>query len=94
MNQPIVFQRDTSAWIFFVWTAFAISVSLTFLGIWLLSATFWEKGFLAMGLFFTIASCLTLAKTVRDNHEAQRTLGRVVNPKADQILHEVERRTS
>ena len=44
---------------------------LTSLGIAYLPVDVWTKGFLGMGLLFTIGSCFSLAKTVRDDHEAE-----------------------
>ena len=32
----------------------------------------WIKGYLIMGLFFTIGSSFTLSKMIRDRHEAER----------------------
>jgi hypothetical protein len=46
------------------------------------------KGYLAMGLFFTLGSSFTLSKTVRDNYEAQKLINRVVDAKTEKILHE------
>jgi hypothetical protein len=89
MNHPTV-ARDSAAWIFFVWASFVISAALMALGILYAPINVWIRGYLAMGLFFTIGSSFTLAKTVRDNHEAQRMINRVVDAKTEQILTEYE----
>ena len=71
MNHPTI-QRASSAWLFYVKTAFAIATTTTFLGIYFLPSNLWIKGFLGMAVLFLIGSTVTLSKTVRDEHEADR----------------------
>jgi hypothetical protein len=61
--------RDTHAWIFQVWTSFALAVISTAIGICYLPLDIWHRGFLGIGFFFSIAASFTLAKTIRDNQE-------------------------
>jgi hypothetical protein len=70
MNPHI--SRDTPAWIFFAWTSFGLSVTLMSFGIYYMPVQLWIKGYLVMGLFFTIGSTFTLSKMIRDRHEADR----------------------
>lgn len=91
MNHPNV-QRDSAGWQFFVWASFSLSTFLMTLGICYVPADLWVRGYLVMGLYFCIGSSITLAKTVRDNHEAQRMINRVVDAKTEQILAEYELR--
>lgn len=60
---------NTAAWKFQVWASFVLSTGSTALGIAYLPVDLWTKGFIAMGLLFTVGSCFSLAKTVRDEHE-------------------------
>jgi len=60
---------NTAAWKFQVWSSFVLSTGSTALGIAYLPVDWWTKGFIAMGLLFTVGSCFSLAKTVRDEHE-------------------------
>ena len=69
--QPFGPQRDTSAWILQVWLAFILAVLLSSVGIFYLPTDGWIKGFMVMGLFFTIGSTFSLAKTIRDNRYRQ-----------------------
>lgn len=64
--------KNTVAWQFQVWASFVISASVTAIGVAYLPVDPWTKGFLAMGLLFTIGSCFSLAKTIRDEHETRR----------------------
>lgn len=61
---------NTAAWKFQVWASFVVSTSITGLGVLYLPVDLWTKGYLAMGLLFTVGSCFSLAKTIRDEHEA------------------------
>lgn len=86
-------QKDSPAWIFFVWISFGVSTFLMSLGIYYLSVDGWIRGYMVMGLFFVVGSCFTLSKTVRDNHEAQKLINRVTEAKTEQILSKYELHT-
>lgn len=81
-------QLDTGAWRVQVWIAFCLALATTTWGIWFLPASFWVKGFLLLGLYFTVSSTFTLAKTIRDEHESQKILNRIGEAKASQLLRE------
>jgi hypothetical protein len=83
-------QRDTPAWIFQVWASFAISIGTTGVGIAYLPLDPWIRAFFAMGLIFSVGSALTLAKTLRDNHEAGRLLNRLSEAKTEKIIRDFE----
>ena len=82
--------RDTPAWIFQVWASFAIAVGATSIGIAYLPLDVWLRAFLGMGLIFSVGSSFSLAKTLRDNHEARRLLNRLTDAKTEKILREFE----
>ena len=67
-------KSNTAAHIFQVWASFAIAFSVTGLGILYLPVDIWIKAFLGMGLLFTVGSCFSLAKTVRDEHESKNVI--------------------
>lgn len=87
---PSTLQKDTPAWIFFVWCSFAISLLLMVTGIFYAPVDFWIRGYLGMGLFFCLGSTFTLAKTIRDNYEMQKLVNRMVDAKTEKILSEYE----
>lgn len=89
MEQPAIYE-DTPAWVVFVHVSFAISLALTGAGIYLLPVGLWIKGYLAMGLFFTVGSTLSLAKTTRDNHERRKLVNRLKDVKTERLLNEYE----
>jgi hypothetical protein len=83
-------QRDTPAWIFQVWASFLLAVGGTAIGILYLPLDPWLRAFLGMGLVFSVGSSFSLAKTLRDNHEARRLLNRLSDAKTEKIIREYE----
>jgi hypothetical protein len=64
-------QVDTRPWIMQAWAAFAIAIGTTAWGLMRLDVGVWERGFMISSGLFLISSAFVLAKTVRDNHEAE-----------------------
>ncbi len=87
MEQPALHQ-DTRAWVVFVHFAFALSLGMTGIGIYVLPVGLWIKGYLAMGLFFTVGSTITLSKTLRDQHEGRKLVSRLDAFKTEKLLNE------
>lgn len=83
-------QQDSAAWRFFVQVAFFVSLALMSVGIWELPVNVWMRGFLGMGLFFTVSSTIVLTKTMRDDHEAQKLIKRLTNAKTEKMLQDYE----
>jgi hypothetical protein len=92
--EPVPPQRDTNAWVFQAWASFVISFAATLIGIVWLPVDHWVRAFLVMGLLFTVNACFTLAKTVRDNHEADKFINRLSGAKAEKLLQEFEGRSA
>lgn len=61
---------DTPSWVIQVWLSFAIAVSLTGWGIFRMNVEYWHKWFVVGSCVFLLSSAFTLAKTMRDNHDA------------------------
>ena len=62
---------DTKSWIMTVWVAFAAAVALTAWGLWRMNIPGAEKNYMMVSWLFLVSSTFTLAKTIRDGHEAQ-----------------------
>ena len=83
--------NNTTAWRFQVWLSFLLSFGMSIVGVLMLpDAGFWIKGFMIMGLIFTVGSSFSLAKTIRDDHESQKIINRVNEAKTAKILQEYE----
>ena len=67
-----------------------ISIVATVAGILYMPVDAWVRGYLAMGLLFTVGSTLSLAKTVRDQHEASKLVNRIAEAKAEKMIRELE----
>lgn len=81
-------QTHSSAWIFQAWASFTISVAAMTIGILYTPVDNWVKGYLGMGLLFSVGSTFSLSKTVRDLHESNKLLSRVDEVKLEKILAE------
>ncbi len=63
-------QVDTTAWMIQVWGAFLIANVLTAWGLYGLAVDPWQRGYIVATWLYMLTSAFTLAKTIRDNHEA------------------------
>jgi hypothetical protein len=63
-------QIDTGSWIMMVWIGFAAAFCLTAWGLWRMSIADWQKAYMVVSWLFLVSSTFTVAKTVRDKHEA------------------------
>ncbi len=91
MNQPNI-QRDSNAWISFVWISFCLALVMGGFGIYRAPVDGWVRGYLAMAFIFAIGSAFTLAKTLRDKAESDKFVNRVVDARTEQILTDYELR--
>ncbi len=86
--KPIIYQKDTTAWLAQVWISFLVSVGATTLSIIYLPTDNWVKGYVGMGFLYSLSSSFTLAKTIRDNQEAERLTARIEEARVEKILAE------
>ena len=61
---------DTPMWGAVVWGGFAAAMALTVWGLWRMGVNPTYKAFLAVSWLFLVSTVFTLAKTLRDAHEA------------------------
>ena len=80
--------RVTAA--FFMQAAIAFGVSLVGLlgGILFLPIDMWQRMFLAMSALFVVTSAFTLAKVIRDQHEAATIRVRLDEARLEKLLAE------
>jgi len=82
---------NTGAWVTFTYIQFAVAIGMSAIGIWVIPVDLTVKGYLAMGFLFAVSATFTLAKTVRDEHEARRMANRLDEARAEKLLMEVGR---
>ncbi len=85
---PHLPQTHSAAWVAQTWISFALSIGVTAFGIWCLPTDPWIKAFLGMGLLFSVGSALSLAKTVRDQHESARVVARIDEARFHRLISE------
>lgn len=83
-------QRDSSAWLGFVKLSFGLAFGTTLFGIWFLPVDLWIRGYMTMGMIYSVGSAFTLAKTLRDQHEADKLINKISQAKTARILKEYE----
>ena len=81
---------NSKAWILFCYISFAVALGVTGIGIWAMEISLAMKAFMGMGLLFTTGSAFTLAKTLRDEHEAQLFHHKLEDARTERLLREVE----
>jgi hypothetical protein len=92
INSNVVNQdSNTTAWIFQVWASFIFSISATTIGIaYAPISDPWVRGYLGMGLAFSVGSSISVAKTTRDLHEAKKVISRIDEAKLERLLAEYD----
>ncbi len=88
MSRKSINQDHSSAWVIQTWLSFVLSISATAIGILYLPVDGWVKGFMGMGLTFTVGSTISLAKTQRDIHEGKKLTTRIEEARVERILTE------
>ena len=84
-------QTNSAGWLFFVKVSFALALIAVTLGVYFLPAEPWVRGYLGIAILFTVGTTFTLAKTIRDEHEAQRLINRISEAKTENMLKSFDR---
>ena len=85
---PTAPMKHSPAWIAQTWVSFAMSTGLTIVGIYGLPVDIWMKGFLLMGLVFSVGSAVSLSKTMRDQYEADQLAARIDDARMSKLISE------
>lgn len=88
MNTFLVENNNTKSFYAMAWIAFVLSSIGMLIGLIYLQADLAVKGFFAMAYLFSISSCFTLAKVIRDRHESDRLINRVETAKTEKFLND------
>lgn len=82
---------NTGAWLSFTYAQFGAAALMAGLGIWFMPVDIMIKGYMMMANVFLVGSAFTLAKTIRDEHEARRFANRLEEARTEKLLMEVGR---
>lgn len=85
---PTAPMKHSPAWIAQTWISFALSLGLTGIGIYGLPVDIWIKGFLTMGLVFSVGSAVSLTKTMRDQYESEQLAARIDDARMTKLISE------
>ena len=88
MESPVGNQVHSTGWVAQSWASFILSTVAMSVGILNLPVDNWVKGYMGMGLAFTVGSTVSIAKTTRDMHEAKRITARVDEARVEKLLIE------
>lgn len=88
MNSYIYENQNSKAFYTMAWIGFIISFIGMGAGIFYMEVDMATKGFLLMSYLFSVTACFTVAKVVRDRHEAEKFINRVEKTKTEKYLTE------
>jgi hypothetical protein len=83
---PGVPATQSQGWVAFTYIAFVVSLASVALGIAFMPIEIWMRGYLGIGVLMVVQSCITLAKTQRDQAENARLVNRVETARTEKIL--------
>ncbi len=79
---------DSPGWIFFVKTSFACALGGMVFGVTVMPVEIWMRGYMILGTLFLTGSTFTLAKTLRDQFEANKLINKVAQARTEKLLKE------
>lgn len=88
MSNYIYQENNTSSFYAMAWIGFVLSFIGMAVGVIYIEADLAVKGFLAMAYLFSVTSCFTVAKVVRDRHESTQFVKKVEQAKTEKFLSE------
>lgn len=88
MNSYIYENVNTKSFYNMAWIAFVLSFAGMTAGIFYMQSSLAMKGFLIMSYLFSVTSCFTVAKVVRDKHESEKFISKVEHAKTEKLLSE------
>lgn len=88
MSNYIYDNHNSKSFYTMAWIAFVIAFLGMGIGLVYMEADLATKGFLGISYLFSISSCFTLAKVVRDKFESEKFINKVETAKTEQFLNE------
>jgi hypothetical protein len=88
MNTPQPPAAHSAGWITQTYISFGVALTALTIGIAYLPGDPWMRAFLGISALYSVTSAISLAKTVRDQHEAGRVVARVDEARFERLLSE------
>ena len=80
----------TNAWVAQTYISFLVSIAATLVGVFYMPGDSWLKGYMGMGVLFSVASTASLSKTLRDIEESKTMMSRIDEAKLERLLAEYD----
>lgn len=77
---------DSPSWIFFVKASFACALGGMIFGLMVMPVEIWMRGYMILGTLFLTGSTFTLAKTLRDQFEANKLINKLAQARTEKLL--------
>jgi hypothetical protein len=90
--EPTPLAHSSSAWVAFSYIGFAVAVAMTAAGLYFVPMEPMAKAYFGMASVLLIQACITLTKTLRDDHESKRLINRLDHAKTEKLLSDVSSR--
>lgn len=84
------FGGNSAQWSFFVKISFAVAILSTMTGIYALPGPLMVKGYFMISSLFLVFASITLSKTMRDDHEADRLHNKISEAQTQRMIRELE----
>jgi len=88
MSNYIYQENNTASFYTMAWIGFVLSFIGMAVGVIYIETDLAVKGFIAMTYLFSVTSCFTVAKVVRDRHESTKFVKKVEQAKTEKFLSE------
>lgn len=88
MSRYIYENQNSQAFYALAWISFVLAFIGMFVGLVYMEADLAVKGFVVMSYLFSVTACFTLAKVIRDRHEAEKFINKVESAKTEKFLSE------
>jgi hypothetical protein len=91
-HEPIPVSPASPAWVAFSYIGFGVAVAMTCAGLYFVPMEPMAKAYFGMASVLLIQACITLTKTLRDDHESRRLINRIDHAKTEKLLSDVASR--
>ncbi|MEM6265656.1 MAG: YiaA/YiaB family inner membrane protein [Bacteroidota bacterium] len=88
MSRYIYENQNSKAFYALAWISFLLAFVGMSIGLIYMEVELAVKGFLGIAYLFSVTACFTLAKVVRDRHEAEKFINKVESAKTEKFLSE------
>ncbi len=90
--EPTPVPLSSPAWVAFSYIGFIVAIAMTCAGLYFVPMDPMAKAYFAMASVLLIQACITLTKTLRDDHESKRLINRLDHAKTEKLLSDVASR--